>query len=163
MYSAIHETPLGTMMSRWTETGLYSLDWSVDEAVEHCLTDASRRLDGFIEEYFRSGVAEFERLTLDPHGWSDFHQTVYRACRQIPAGTTTTYKQLAVDAGSPGASRAVGAAMARNRILLVIPCHRVLSSGGGLRGFSAPGGLETKRYLLDLEDKQSRFNLETSC
>lgn len=163
MYTAIHETPLGAMMSRWTETGLYSLDWNVDESVELCETESSRCLDALLNEYFQSGVAEFEPLTLDPHGWSDFNRSVYQACRQIPAGRTTTYKQLAIDAGSPGASRAVGAAMARNRILLVIPCHRVLSTGGGLRGFSAPGGLETKRYLLDLEDKQSRFNLETSC
>jgi methylated-DNA-[protein]-cysteine S-methyltransferase len=60
---------------------------------------------------------------------------------------------LATGVGSRGASRAVGAAMSRNRILLVIPCHRVVSAGGVLRGFSAPGGLRTKQFLLDLESR----------
>ena len=66
-----------------------------------------------------------------------------------------TYKQLAKLAGNEKASRAVGAAMSRNRILLVIPCHRVIAAGGGLRGFSAPGGLATKRLLLQLEREGS--------
>jgi methylated-DNA-[protein]-cysteine S-methyltransferase len=88
---------------------------------------------------------------LDGSGWTAFGRAVYRECRRIPAGTTVTYGELAERAGTRSASRAVGALMARNRILLVIPCHRVVAVGGGLRGFSAEGGLATKRYLLDLE------------
>ncbi|MCL4165073.1 UNVERIFIED_CONTAM: hypothetical protein GTU68_055700 [Idotea baltica] len=92
-------------------------------------------------------------------------QRVYQCCRQIQPGDTMTYKQLAAAAGNEKASRAVGAAMSRNRILLVIPCHRVLAANGQLRGFSAPGGLATKQSLLDLEncvESQPLFAADTA-
>jgi methylated-DNA-[protein]-cysteine S-methyltransferase len=66
-----------------------------------------------------------------------------------------TYGELAAKAGSPRAARAVGSCMARNRIPLVIPCHRVVPSGGRLGSFSAPGGSETKRRLIDMERQSS--------
>jgi len=98
-----------------------------------------------------TGGDVFLGVVVDPTGWTTFRHRVYQQCRKIPAGSTCTYQQLAAMAGSPKASRAVGAAMASNRVPLVIPCHRVVSAGGDLRGFSAPGGLETKRMLLQLE------------
>lgn len=163
--SSLHSTPLGPMVSRWTDAGLISLDWNADDGVDHCedtgaLADV---LDAQLNQYFETGVSDFRHIRLDSSGWSAFHRLVYQRCREIPVGETLTYKKLATKAGNSAASRAVGAAMARNRILLVIPCHRVISSGGGLRGFSAPGGLETKQYLLDLESKQSLLDLEASC
>jgi methylated-DNA-[protein]-cysteine S-methyltransferase len=82
---------------------------------------------------------------------STFQRRVVQACRAIPAGQQLSYGQVAVLAGSPGAARAVGQVMASNRIPLVVPCHRVVASGGGLGGFSAPQGLAMKRRLLALE------------
>ncbi|MCS7467589.1 methylated-DNA--[protein]-cysteine S-methyltransferase [Stieleria sp. ICT_E10.1] len=155
-----HWTALGTMVSTWTAAGLYSLRWQerpglhqgpgaddgpgdVDARVED--------LDQRLREYFTTGHADFDAIEVDTQGWTPFTKQVYRCCRAIAPGTTITYQELARRAGNKAASRAVGAAMARNRILLVIPCHRVVSTGGGLRGFSAPGGLQTKQFLLDLE------------
>jgi methylated-DNA-[protein]-cysteine S-methyltransferase len=82
---------------------------------------------------------------------STFQQRVVKRCRAIPAGERRTYGQLAAEAGSPGAARAVGQVMASNRVPLIVPCHRVVAAGGGLGGFSAPQGLAMKRRLLALE------------
>jgi methylated-DNA-[protein]-cysteine S-methyltransferase len=82
---------------------------------------------------------------------SAFQQRVVKRCRAIPAGERRTYGQLAAEAGSPGAARAVGQVMASNRVPLIVPCHRVVAAGGGLGGFSAPQGLAMKRRLLALE------------
>jgi len=91
------------------------------------------------------------RVPLHPGRITTFRKAVYAALRRTRLGRVTTYGDLARRAGSPGAARAVGTALARNPLPLVIPCHRVLGSDGGLHGFSAPGGLETKRRLLELE------------
>lgn len=74
---------------------------------------------------------------------------IYRAVASIPRGSTMTYSAVAQAAGRPGAARAVGAAMAANPFAPVIPCHRVVGSDGSLRGYG--GGLDMKRYLLDME------------
>ncbi len=73
------------------------------------------------------------------------------ACRRIPWGQTRSYAQLAAVAGRPGAARAVGSVMAKNRVPLVVPCHRVIASSGQLGGYSAPQGLSLKRRLLAME------------
>jgi methylated-DNA-[protein]-cysteine S-methyltransferase len=102
--------------------------------------------------YFEGEPVDFRRtppVTLD--GTGAFGRQVLSACRAIPFGRTTTYADLAGRVGHPGAARAVGTALARNPIPLIIPCHRVLGSNGGLGGFSAPGGTATKQRLLDHE------------
>lgn len=93
----------------------------------------------------------FADAPLDFAGVSPFHASVYRALCNVPAGTTVSYMQLARRAGSAGASRAVGSAMAKNPWPLLVPCHRVLTERGMLGGFSAPGGVATKVRLLALE------------
>lgn len=155
---AIHSTPLGPMTSVWTKAGLYSLKWNSEADLTVNLNDlapsdhaASCDLDSRLKLYFESGDPEFDSIIVDPQGWTPFTKTVYEQCRTIPTGKMLTYKELAKQSGSESASRAVGAAMSRNRVLLIIPCHRVVSAGGDLRGFSAPGGLKTKQFLLDLE------------
>jgi methylated-DNA-[protein]-cysteine S-methyltransferase len=80
-----------------------------------------------------------------------FTQKVLAACRKIPYGKTVSYSQLARMIGNPHASRAVGSALAKNPIPLIIPCHRVIRSDGSLGQFSAPGGKKLKRKLIDLE------------
>ena len=80
-----------------------------------------------------------------------FQRQVLQQCRRIRYGQTITYGQLAAKAGYPQAARAVGGVMARNRVPLVIPCHRVVGSSGTLRGYSGCGGTAMKRRLLELE------------
>ncbi|WP_167546574.1 methylated-DNA--[protein]-cysteine S-methyltransferase [Stieleria maiorica] len=153
---SLHTTVLGTMTSTWTTAGLFSLRWedrqTDRDGVDFC-DGRAEDLDQRLHEYFGTGHAAFDGVTLDDQGWTEFTKRVYQCCRAITPGTTITYKELAHRAGNGAASRAVGAAMARNRVLLVIPCHRVVGAGGGLRGFSAPGGLQTKQFLLDLESE----------
>jgi len=94
---------------------------------------------------------DFGRVLIDERHLAPFARRVVAACRRIPWGQTRSYGQLAAECGSPAAARAVGQVMARNRYPLVVPCHRVLASGGRLGGFSAPQGLRLKRRLLALE------------
>lgn len=84
-----------------------------------------------------------------------FQQSVVAALRAVPYGETLSYAELATRAGAPRAARAVGNQMSRNPVPLLVPCHRVLGSGGKLGGFSAPQGLDMKRRLLAMEAAQS--------
>jgi O-6-methylguanine DNA methyltransferase len=98
---------------------------------------------------------DFLDLSLPLNDRTQFQRLVLACCRAIPWGETRTYGQLAREAGSPGAARAVGQVMATNRLPLIVPCHRVVSANGGLGGFSAPSGIDLKRRLLQHEQQQS--------
>lgn len=102
--------------------------------------------------YFEGEPVDF---TVDPpvdlNHASAFGRKVFQACRAISYGQTLTYSDLAKQVGSPAAARAVGGVMASNPIPLIIPCHRVLRTDGGLGGFSAPGGIVTKEKMLQHE------------
>lgn len=100
-----------------------------------------------LEEYLAGSRREFE-LDIDPAG-TEFQQRVWSALTTIPFGQTRTYGQIAAQIGSPGAARAVGLACGRNPIAIVVPCHRVVASGGSLGGYG--GGLEWKKRLLGIE------------
>jgi methylated-DNA-[protein]-cysteine S-methyltransferase len=76
---------------------------------------------------------------------------VYAAARTIPPGSTRSYGDVAALVGEPGSAQAVGQALGRNPVPIVVPCHRVLAADGSLHGFSAPGGLDTKRRMLEIE------------
>ena len=102
-----------------------------------------------LNEYFAGERREFE-LELAPEG-TKFQVEVLEALRGIPYGETRTYRDIAVAVGRPKAVRAVGNANGRNPLPIVIPCHRVIGSDGSLTGFG--GGIEAKRYLLDLEQR----------
>ena len=109
------------------------------------------RLVDELQRFARGEPVDFRGITVDETRLTLFGRRVTAACRRIPHGQTRSYGQLAAICGSPGAARAVGQVMARNRFPLVVPCHRVLGSGGALGGFSAPQGLAMKRRLLELE------------
>lgn len=100
-----------------------------------------------LEEYFAGRRQQFD-LPLRMAG-SEFQQRVWRALVQIPFGTTITYAQLAARIDRAGAARAVGHANSRNPISIIVPCHRVIGADGTLAGYA--GGLDKKRWLLDLE------------
>jgi methylated-DNA-[protein]-cysteine S-methyltransferase len=103
-----------------------------------------------IDEYFGGRPVTFD-VPLDLDGFGPFARRVLELCHDIPYGETRSYGWLARAAGRPAASRAVGGAMASNRIPIVVPCHRVLRSDGSLGGFSSPRGVADKRHLLDME------------
>ena len=104
-----------------------------------------------VQRYMTGERVAFSGIKLDLTGVGPFHCSIYEALRRIGWGETTTYGALAQQAGDPGASRAVGQAMGRNPVPVIIPCHRVLASGGKAGGFSAFGGTVTKQRLLALE------------
>ncbi len=103
-----------------------------------------------IGEYLRGERRAFD-LTIDWSVLTPFQEDVLRLVAAIPYGQTRTYQQIASELGNPGAARAVGRANATNPMPLVIPCHRVLGSDGGLHGYGGAGGVETKAWLLVLE------------
>ena len=101
-----------------------------------------------LQQYLDGRRTQFD-LTLDLSGGTPFQQAVWQALRAIPRGATTSYGALARQIGSPNAMRAVGAAVGRNPVSVIVPCHRVLGSGGALTGYA--GGLPRKVALLELE------------
>lgn len=101
-----------------------------------------------IARFTETGKEHLADLPLDLEGLTPFTRQVYEEALLIPPGVIVTYGELAHAAGSPGASRAVGSAMGRNPLTLVIPCHRVVAAGGRAGGFSAHGGIGTKVRLL---------------
>jgi methylated-DNA-[protein]-cysteine S-methyltransferase len=102
--------------------------------------------------YFAEGEPmDFSHVVLSLDHLTPFALRVVTACRRIPWGQTTSYGELAKACGAPGAARAVGSVMAKNRFPLIVPCHRVLGAGGALGGYSAPSGLAMKRRLLAME------------
>jgi methylated-DNA-[protein]-cysteine S-methyltransferase len=98
--------------------------------------------------YFAAESGALDSIAIQPRG-TPFQQRVWRALREIPFGTTTSYGQLAAQLGMPRASRAVGLANGKNPIAIVVPCHRVIGANGALTGYA--GGLARKRWLLDHE------------
>ncbi len=99
-------------------------------------------------------AAHFDDVPLALDGANGFEREIYRAASAIPHGQTRTYGQLAAAIGQPGAARAVGRALGRNPIPIIIPCHRIVAANGRTGGFSAPGGISTKMKLLEIERAQ---------
>jgi O-6-methylguanine DNA methyltransferase len=104
-----------------------------------------------VREHLSGKPQDLAHVPLDVSRVTPFNAKVFRALQAVPAGRTTTYGELAGIVGSPGASRAVGRAMATNPWPVIVPCHRVVAASGGTGGFSAYGGLVTKEKMLQLE------------
>jgi methylated-DNA-[protein]-cysteine S-methyltransferase len=90
-------------------------------------------------------------VALDMELVPEFDRRVYSVARAVPPGRTITYGEIAARLGERGAAQAVGQALGRNPFPVVVPCHRVLAAGGGIGGFSARGGVATKRRMLAIE------------
>jgi len=101
--------------------------------------------------YFKGERQLFDDIRVDLSAVTPFRRRMLEFIRSIPFGEVRTYGQVAASTGAPGAARAVGGAMAGNPVPVIIPCHRVVAGDGRLTGFSAPGGLACKEYLLRLE------------
>jgi len=117
--------------------------------------ESQNRLQATVErltDYFSGSKVNFPQ-TMDFNGATGFQRAVWRVTRLIPYGETRSYAWVAGQIDKPGAARAVGQALGRNPLPVIIPCHRVISGDGGLGGFT--GGLEMKSFLLDLEKGSS--------
>jgi methylated-DNA-[protein]-cysteine S-methyltransferase len=148
------DTPIGKMTLTASTKGICALSFGSrsDQTMleNNTSSDQKQWLEmGSIqlEEYFQ-GVRKVFELPLDLNG-PPFFSAVWNYMLKIPYAQTHSYKALAEAAGSPRGSRAAGQACAKNPIAIIVPCHRVLASGGGLGGFS--GGLEKKKWLLQKE------------
>jgi methylated-DNA-[protein]-cysteine S-methyltransferase len=104
-----------------------------------------------LELYFQDGETPLADLPLDLDGCSEFDRAVYGELATVPSGKVLTYGQVAERIGRPGAARAVGGALGRNPLPIVLPCHRVIRSDGSLGGFGA--GPDWKRHLLEHEGR----------
>ncbi|MDB5679934.1 methylated-DNA--[protein]-cysteine S-methyltransferase [Sphingomonas bacterium] len=153
----IFPSPVGALKLVASDKGLAAILWENDhedrvrlgdmtEDREHpVLVETAHQLG----EYFAGTRTRFD-LPLDFRG-TDFQKSVWAALLTIPAGETRSYAQIAQQVGRPTAYRAVGAANGKNPISIIAPCHRVVGSDGSLTGFA--GGLDGKKYLLDLEQR----------
>jgi methylated-DNA-[protein]-cysteine S-methyltransferase len=104
-----------------------------------------------LQRYFGGEAVDLSSIAVDLTGVSGFHRDVYEAARRLGWGEVVTYGELARRAGAPGAARAVGHALSRNPVAVIVPCHRVLASGNKIGGFSAFGGTGSKEKLLTME------------
>jgi methylated-DNA-[protein]-cysteine S-methyltransferase len=160
-YSTV-DSPLGPLMAATTPRGLVRLSYSTFRDDDVVLADLARRvsprvleaparLDAVrreLDEYFEGRRTGFD-LPIDWALTRGFTTAVLRATAQVGFGQTTTYAEVAGAAGSPRAVRAAGNSLGSNPMPIVVPCHRVLRTGGGLGGYT--GGLENKEFLLRLE------------
>jgi AraC family transcriptional regulator of adaptative response/methylated-DNA-[protein]-cysteine methyltransferase len=156
-----HSSPFGKALVMATPLGLAGLGFADPGEEEATLADMKRRWPnaGFIED--QAQTAPFAARIFDPAAWSaerplnvvligsDFEVRVWRALLKIPMGRATTYSDVACHIGRPGAARAVGAAVGRNPISFVVPCHRVLGRSGALTGYH--WGITRKQAMLGWE------------
>ena len=160
-------SPIGTMLLACDDQGrLRALDFADFEPRMEVLLRRHNGAAGFtltaghapghitdcLAAFFKGEIAAVDAIPVHTGG-SDFQRRVWAALRDIPAGTTTTYGNLASSIGRAGASRAVGLANGSNPIAIVVPCHRVIGADGSLTGYG--GGLERKRWLLAHEQRWS--------
>ena len=131
------------------ELTLMRLSWAGEGAVSRIETPFGHELAQALARYVSGEPVDWPEPPMDFEALPRFHRKVLTELRRVPAGQVVSYGGLARACGSPGAARAVGQVMARNRWPLVFPCHRVLAAGGGLGGFGP--GLAMKKWLLELE------------
>lgn len=150
-----HSTPVGILYAQEEDGVLCALTQrDCGTTVQSCLTPFSRQLDDALAQYFRGDPRALEAIPVRLRG-TPFEVRVWEALRRIPFGQVRTYGEIARDIGCPGGARAVGGACGRNAILLAVPCHRVIASGGRIGGFAY--GTDCKRHLLQLENPENVF------
>jgi len=150
-----HDTPIGRLLLVGTSTALEELHFPNSKKPRQPSPDWQEEKEPFskvieqLDQFFAGKRKSFD-IPLHPEG-TVFQKKVWQALRGIPFGKTASYSEIAATIGNPKGCRAVGLANARNPIPIIIPCHRVIAKSGSLSGFG--GGVETKRYLLDLENE----------
>ncbi len=168
-YRSFFETPLGFGGVVASDAGLLEvflpfgganladmtaeIAWAYPDAMADC--PVTRRAALVLRSYFAGERVVFD-LPVDWSAFTPFQTAVYHAVINIPAGMTGSYGEIARQIGRPRAARGVGRAMARNPLPIIIPCHRVVGAAGDLTGYSGEGGVLSKKWLLDMEQRGVR-------
>lgn len=162
MKSRIYESPCGELIVGTCGDGICICDWTIGNRAQDTLRRMSKYLPDLqcrwgeslldrclrqLDEYFAGRRKEMD-IPMTLYG-TEFQRRVWTALRKVPYGETASYSQVATWVGVARGVRAVAAAIGANPLSLLIPCHRIIGSNGDLTGYA--GGLETKRYLLELE------------
>jgi methylated-DNA-[protein]-cysteine S-methyltransferase len=158
-------SPLGALALAWSELGIVGLQLPTEDA-ERTLGRLARRfpatrpahppasvrsaIDGVLE-LLSGAPRDLAEVAIDVEGAGPFDRGVWEIARAIPPGATRAYGDIARDLGDLGFAREVGQSLGRNPVPIIVPCHRVLATGGKIGGFSAFGGVATKRRLLAIE------------
>ena len=160
VYYAAMRTPVGRVLAACTEAGLVRVSFRQEESSFVAELERVLQVDVFrsvrklapvltqIERYFAGRCSKFD-MPVDLRRLTSFQRRVLGATRRVPKGRVVSYGEIARRIGQPKACRAVGQALGQNPIPIVIPCHRVISSGGRLGGYT--GGVDIKRKLLAIE------------
>ena len=162
---ALFDTPIGTCGLVWSADGIAGLQ--LPESTPAATRARVRRRWANVQEtppptdvqyvidrvraLLAGNPVDLSDIPLDLAAAPDFHRRVYDVARTIPAGQTLTYGEIARRLDAPHESREVGQALGRNPIAIIVPCHRVLGADGKMGGFSANGGVSTKRRILEIE------------
>lgn len=161
----VFDSPIGVCGIAWSARGIAGLQLP-EASAEATRARLRRRWPDAVESEPPPGVGRaIERvlgllkgdamdladIPLDLETAPDFHRRVYEVARTIPPGRTMTYGEIAKRLGVPHEAREVGQALGRNPIAIIVPCHRVLGADGKMGGFSANGGVSTKRRMLEIE------------
>jgi methylated-DNA-[protein]-cysteine S-methyltransferase len=162
---ALFDTPIGTCGIAWNAKGIAGFQlpsatadatrsrlqqrWT--EAVESPPPPGVQRAIDHVLALLKGEASDLSDIPVDLDDAPEFHRKVYEVARTIPPGRTMTYGEIARRLGVPHESREVGQALGRNPIAIIVPCHRVLGADGKMGGFSASGGVATKRRILEIE------------
>ena len=146
-FTAYYPSPLGLLQINASETGIFSLDFvegeneakGINPILDKCLIQ--------LDEYFNRKRVLFD-VPLDMQG-TDFQKSVWDKLLEVPYGKTASYLDISIALGSEKLTRAVGNANGKNKIAIIIPCHRVIGTNGTLTGYA--GGIWRKKWLLDFE------------
>lgn len=162
---ALFETSLGACGIAWNARGITGLQLP-ETSAEATRARLRRRWPGAVESeppadvrcaidqvlaLLGGAAVDLLDVALDLDGVPEFHRRVYEVARSIPPGRTLTYGDIARRLGVPQEAREVGQALGRNPVAIIVPCHRVLAANGRMGGFSASGGVATKRRMLEIE------------
>lgn len=160
------ETAIGILRLDWSDAGLTRLQLpggllrTMHVVIRRTGNDDGNLLiaPAFVAEaialldaYASGAKVDFAAIPVDLTGADGFRMSIYAAARKLGYGQTMTYGELAEAAGQKGMARQTGAALGRNPVAIIVPCHRITAADGKLGGFSAPGGASTKQRLLSLE------------
>ena len=152
------DTALGTCGITWSDVGITGVLLPGTRGLTRraaasppAVSDAIHGTVAAIVALLDGEHTDLRDVMLDETGIDPVRRSVYAAAREIAPGATASYGDIARAIGKPDAPRAVGHALGENPYPIVVPCHRVLSAAGALHGFSAPGGIATKRRMLEIE------------
>ncbi|SHF38577.1 methylated-DNA--[protein]-cysteine S-methyltransferase [Caloramator proteoclasticus] len=150
-YISFYDSPIGLIKIVANEEAIVALDFVYKRSKES-ENDVIRQCKIQLDEYFKGIRKEFD-VNIEING-TDFQKKVWQELKRIPYGQVRSYKDIAVAIGNEKAVRAVGGANNKNKIAIIIPCHRVVGKDGSLTGYA--GGLWRKKWLLEHEERNSK-------